>query len=62
MLFFFSCRAATDNIEGEIIRTYVDKYLGLGEWIFDMTTVFLKHSPYFIKGEKEQLNEEDSLR
>ncbi|ORE06406.1 DUF1748-domain-containing protein [Rhizopus microsporus var. microsporus] len=40
--------AATDKIENKTIRSYVEKYLGFGEWVFDMTVLYLNHSSYFI--------------
>ncbi|KAI7901880.1 uncharacterized protein BX663DRAFT_512695 [Cokeromyces recurvatus] len=40
---------ATSKIESSTIRNYVDKYLNVGEWIFDMTIAYLKHSSYFTK-------------
>ncbi|KAI8876926.1 DUF1748-domain-containing protein [Backusella circina FSU 941] len=42
--------AATTKIENKTVREYVDKYLGFGEWMFDMTAVYLQHSSYFKKG------------
>ncbi|KAI9332414.1 hypothetical protein BD770DRAFT_333297 [Pilaira anomala] len=40
---------ATSKIESTTIRGYVDKYLGFGEWIFDMSVVYFTHSSYFTK-------------
>ncbi|CAO3659224.1 unnamed protein product [Rhizopus stolonifer] len=41
-------QAATTKIENKTIRGYVERYLGFGEWVFDMTALYLNHSAYFI--------------
>ncbi|CAO3609250.1 unnamed protein product [Mucor hiemalis] len=40
---------ATAKIESKTVREYVDKYLGIGEWVFDMSVAYLNHSSYFTK-------------
>ncbi|KAI8376837.1 hypothetical protein BD560DRAFT_391663 [Blakeslea trispora] len=43
---------ATSKLESSTIRSYVDKYLNLGEWIFDMSVAYMNHSSYFTKQHK----------
>ncbi|KAF9913787.1 hypothetical protein BX616_009588 [Lobosporangium transversale] len=38
---------ATHKIESEDVRTYVDKYLTVGEWVVDQGAAFLSTSQYF---------------
>ncbi|KAI9347859.1 hypothetical protein BD770DRAFT_395473 [Pilaira anomala] len=38
---------ATDKIENEDVRKYVNKYLDVGEWVVDSSVVFMNNSPYF---------------
>ncbi|GAA5802417.1 hypothetical protein EDC94DRAFT_623609 [Helicostylum pulchrum] len=38
---------ATSQIENEDVRKYVNKYLGIGEWVVDSSVVFMNNSPYF---------------
>ncbi|KAI1319911.1 hypothetical protein EDD11_002586 [Mortierella claussenii] len=38
---------ATHKIESEDVRTYVDKYLTVGEWVVDQGSAFLSSSQYF---------------
>ncbi|KAF8976829.1 hypothetical protein BGZ46_007924 [Entomortierella lignicola] len=38
---------ATQKIENEDIRSYVDKYLTVGEWVVDQGTAFMSASQYF---------------
>ncbi|KAI8336401.1 hypothetical protein EDC96DRAFT_524162 [Choanephora cucurbitarum] len=43
---------ATSKIESSTIRSYIDKYLNLGEFIFDMSVAYLNQSSYFTKQHK----------
>ncbi|GAA5795026.1 DUF1748-domain-containing protein [Helicostylum pulchrum] len=45
---------ATSKIESTTIRGYVDKYLGFGEWVFDMSVVYFSHSSYFTKNQNQR--------
>ncbi|KAG2226781.1 hypothetical protein INT45_005746 [Circinella minor] len=38
---------AVSQIENDDVRTYVKKYLDIGEWMFDNTVMFMNNSPYF---------------
>ncbi|GAB5590914.1 hypothetical protein Unana1_05814 [Umbelopsis nana] len=38
---------ATSKIENKEIRSYIDRYLIVGEWVLDTTTVFMNNSSYF---------------
>ncbi|KAF9920279.1 hypothetical protein FBU30_009909 [Linnemannia zychae] len=38
---------ATDKIESSDIRSYVEKYLSVGEVVLDQTTAFMSTSQYF---------------
>ncbi|KAI8063353.1 uncharacterized protein B0P05DRAFT_555552 [Gilbertella persicaria] len=38
---------ATDKIESEEIRKYVEKYLHVGEWAIDNSITFMNNSDYF---------------
>ncbi|CAO0799056.1 unnamed protein product [Mucor circinelloides] len=38
---------ATEKIENEEIRKYVNKYLDIGEWVIDSSVVFMNNSSYF---------------
>ncbi|KAG0326088.1 hypothetical protein BGZ99_010142 [Dissophora globulifera] len=38
---------ATEKIESGEVRTYVDKYLTIGEWVLDQGSAFLSSSEYF---------------
>ncbi|KAG0237592.1 hypothetical protein B0O80DRAFT_439069 [Mortierella sp. GBAus27b] len=38
---------ATQKIESEDVRSYVNKYLGVGEWVVDQGTAFMSSSQYF---------------
>lgn len=42
-----STRPATEKIENEEIRKYVNKYLDIGEWVIDSSVVFMNNSSYF---------------
>ncbi|KAG2207622.1 hypothetical protein INT46_003508 [Mucor plumbeus] len=45
---------ATSKIESSTIRGYVDKYLGFGEWVFDMSVAYLNHTSYFTKNNNKR--------
>lgn len=47
MLFTIDSRPATSKIENKELRSYIDKYLNLGEWVLDTTTVLMNNSSYF---------------
>ncbi|KAG0017536.1 hypothetical protein BGZ80_008190 [Entomortierella chlamydospora] len=38
---------ATNKIESDDVRVYVDKYLTIGEWVVDQGTAFMSTSQYF---------------
>ncbi|KAG0000897.1 hypothetical protein BGZ79_005343 [Entomortierella chlamydospora] len=38
---------ATNKIESDDVRVYVDKYLTIGEWVVDQGTAFMSTSKYF---------------
>ncbi|KAG0300380.1 hypothetical protein BGZ98_009215 [Dissophora globulifera] len=38
---------ATEKIESGEVRTYVDKYLTIGEWVLDQGSAFMSSSQYF---------------
>ncbi|KAF8926841.1 hypothetical protein EDD21DRAFT_419642 [Dissophora ornata] len=38
---------ATNKIESDDVRSYVDKYLAVGEWAVDQGTAFMSASQYF---------------
>ncbi|KAG1454715.1 hypothetical protein G6F46_009953 [Rhizopus delemar] len=38
---------ATNQIENEEIKKYVEKYLDIGEWVMDTSIGFMNSSPYF---------------
>ncbi|ORZ19588.1 hypothetical protein BCR42DRAFT_410069 [Absidia repens] len=37
----------TSAIENEDIRSYIQKYLNVGEWVLDNSIVYLNNSDYF---------------
>ncbi|KAI9476631.1 DUF1748-domain-containing protein [Zychaea mexicana] len=40
-------KPAVSQIENDDVRKYVQKYLDVGEWMFDNSVVFMNNSPYF---------------
>ncbi|KAG1046301.1 hypothetical protein G6F43_011141 [Rhizopus delemar] len=38
---------ATNQIENEEIKKYLEKYLDIGEWVMDTSIGFMNSSPYF---------------
>ncbi|KAG9323339.1 hypothetical protein KVV02_004547 [Mortierella alpina] len=38
---------ATNKIESEDVRSYVEKYLTVGEWVVDQGSAFMSASQYF---------------
>jgi hypothetical protein len=38
---------ATNKIESNDVRGYVDQYLSVGEWVVDQGTAFMAASSYF---------------
>ncbi|KAG0239209.1 hypothetical protein B0O80DRAFT_461316 [Mortierella sp. GBAus27b] len=38
---------ASNRIESQDVRSAVDKYLGIGEWVLDQGIIFLSSSKYF---------------
>lgn len=45
MLFYF--RPATNKIENDEVRKYVEKYLDVGDWVLDSSVAFMNTSTYF---------------
>ncbi|KAF9365433.1 MAG: hypothetical protein J3Q66DRAFT_354396 [Benniella sp.] len=37
----------TDKIQSDDVRSYVNKYLSVGEWVVDQGTAFMSSSQYF---------------
>lgn len=40
-------RFKTNQVESKETRSYVEKYLDLGEWVLDISAAFMKNSGYF---------------
>jgi len=38
-----------DIADPYVNKSIIDKYLGIGDWVLDTTTDFMKSSPYFEK-------------
>ncbi|KAG0062146.1 hypothetical protein BGZ89_010878 [Linnemannia elongata] len=40
---------ASNKIESKDVRSAVDQYLGIGEWVVDQGIMFMSNSKYFCK-------------
>lgn len=40
---------ASNKIESKDVRSAVDQYLGIGEWVVDQGIMFMSNSKYFYK-------------
>lgn len=40
---------ASNKIESKDVRSAVDQYLGVGEWVVDQGIMFMSNSKYFYK-------------
>jgi hypothetical protein len=40
-------RLKTSSIEDKDAKGFVDRYLDVGEWVFDTSIAFMGNSPYF---------------
>ncbi|CAO3569922.1 unnamed protein product [Mortierella alpina] len=45
---------ATNKIESEDVRSYVEKYLTVGEWVVDQGSAFMSASQYFERKREEK--------